>query len=37
MLVYLRKGEPFAEIGAGLDISATNCWRYVNETAEPGC
>ena len=34
VLVYLRKGEPFAEIGAGFDISTTTCWRYVNETVE---
>ena len=34
VLVYLRKGEPFAEVGAGFDISATTCWRYVNETVE---
>lgn len=34
VLVYLRKGEPFAEVGAGFDISTTTCWRYVNETVE---
>ncbi|GAA1315523.1 hypothetical protein GCM10009634_86340 [Saccharothrix xinjiangensis] len=34
VLVYLRKGETFAEIGAGFDISTTTCWRYVNETVE---
>jgi hypothetical protein len=33
-LVYLRKGEPFAEVGAGFDVSTTTCWRYVNETVE---
>jgi hypothetical protein len=34
VLVYLRKGEPFAEIGAGFDASTTTCWRYVNETVQ---
>lgn len=34
VLVYLRKGEPFAEVGAGFEVSATTCWRYVNETVE---
>lgn len=34
MLVYLRKGEPFAEVGAGFAVSTTTCWRYVNETVE---
>src|SRR5205807_10626332 len=32
VLVYLRKGEPFAEVGAGFEVSATTCWRYVDET-----
>ncbi|GAA1956815.1 hypothetical protein GCM10009754_28500 [Amycolatopsis minnesotensis] len=27
VLVYLRKGEPFAELGAGFDVSTTTCWR----------
>ena len=31
VLVYLRKGEPFAEVGAGFGVSTTTCWRYVNE------
>jgi hypothetical protein len=31
VLVYLRKGEPFAEDGAGFGVSTTTCWRYVNE------
>jgi hypothetical protein len=30
----LRKGEPFAEVGAGFAVSTTPCWRYVNETVE---
>jgi hypothetical protein len=34
VLVYLRKGEPFAEVGFGFGVSTTTCWRYVNETVE---
>ncbi|MFD1044642.1 transposase family protein, partial [Kibdelosporangium lantanae] len=34
VLVYLRKGEPFAEVGAGFSVSTTTCWRYVTETVE---
>lgn len=34
VLVHLRKGEPFAEVGAGFGVSTTTCWRYVNETVE---
>jgi hypothetical protein len=34
VLVYLRKGEPFAQVGAGFGVSTTTCWRYVNETVE---
>jgi hypothetical protein len=34
VLVYLRKGEPFAQVGAGFDVSTTTCWRYVNETID---
>jgi hypothetical protein len=34
VLVYLRKGEPFAQLGAGFDVSTTTCWRYVNETVD---
>ncbi|GAA0617151.1 hypothetical protein GCM10010174_38930 [Kutzneria viridogrisea] len=34
VLVYLRKGEPFAEVGAGFAVSTATCWRYVNETVE---
>jgi hypothetical protein len=34
VLVYLRKGEPFAEVGAGFAVSATTCWRYGNETVD---
>src|SRR3954463_5556082 len=31
VLVYLRKGETFAEVGAGFGVSTTTCWRYVEE------
>jgi hypothetical protein len=34
VLVYLRKGEPFAQVGAGFDVSTATCWRYVTETVE---
>jgi hypothetical protein len=36
VLVYLRKGEPFVEVGAGagFGVSTATCWRYVNETVE---
>jgi DDE superfamily endonuclease len=34
VLVHLRKGEPFAEVGAGFGVSTTTCWRYVTETVE---
>ena len=34
VLVYLRKRESFAEVGAEFGVSATMCWRYVNETVE---
>jgi hypothetical protein len=32
ILVYLRKGETFAEIAAGFEVGTTTAWRYVNET-----
>ncbi len=32
VLVYLRKRETFAEIGAGFGVSTATRWRYVNET-----
>jgi hypothetical protein len=32
VLVYLRKGETFAEIAAGFEVSTATAWRYVNET-----
>jgi hypothetical protein len=34
VLVYLRKGESFGEVGAGFEVSTATCWRYVNETVE---
>jgi hypothetical protein len=33
VLVYLRKGETFAEIAAGSGVGTATAWRYVNETA----
>ena len=33
VLVYLRKGETFAEIAAGFGVGTATAWRYVNETA----
>jgi hypothetical protein len=34
VLVYLRKGETFADLAAGFGIGTTTAWRYVNETVE---
>ena len=34
VLVYLRKGETFAEIAAGFEVGTATAWRYVNETVE---
>ncbi|MGP3921577.1 transposase family protein [Nonomuraea sp. 10N515B] len=31
VLVYLRKGETFAEIAAGFDVGTATAWRYVQE------
>ena len=31
-LVYLRKGETFAELAAGFGVGTSTAWRYVNET-----
>ena len=31
-LVYLRKGETFAELAAGFGIGTATAWRYVTET-----
>lgn len=33
-LVYLRKSETYAELGAGFGVSTTTAWRYVNETVD---
>lgn len=35
VLVYLRKGETFPELGAGFGISTATAWRYVEETVTP--
>jgi hypothetical protein len=32
VLVYLRKGETYAELGAGFGVSTATAWRYVEET-----
>jgi Helix-turn-helix of DDE superfamily endonuclease/DDE superfamily endonuclease len=32
VLVYLRKGETFAEAAAGFGVGTSTAWRYVNET-----
>jgi hypothetical protein len=32
VLVYLRKGETFAEIAAGFGVGTATAWRYGNET-----
>jgi hypothetical protein len=32
VLAYLRKGDPFAELGAGFGVSTATAWRYVSET-----
>jgi hypothetical protein len=34
VLVYLRKGETFAELAAGFAVGTTTAWRYVNETTD---
>ncbi|MBC6459633.1 transposase family protein [Actinomadura sp. HBU206391] len=34
VLVYLRKGDTFAEIAAGFGVSTATAWRYVEETVE---
>src|SRR5215472_2560409 len=34
VLAYLSKGETFAELGAGFEVSTTTAWRYVDETVE---
>jgi ADP-ribose pyrophosphatase YjhB (NUDIX family) len=34
VLVHLRKGETFGEVGAGFGVSTTTCRRYVTEAVE---
>jgi hypothetical protein len=31
VLVYLRKGETFEQLGSGFGVSTATAWRYVNE------
>ncbi len=31
VLVHLRKGEAFTELGAGFGVSTSTAWRYVEE------
>jgi hypothetical protein len=33
VLVYLKKGETFAQLAVGFGVGTTTAWRYVNETA----
>src|ERR1700745_318294 len=32
VLAYLRKGETFAELAAGVGVGTATAWRYVTET-----
>jgi hypothetical protein len=32
VLAYLRKGETFAELGAGFGVGTATAWRYIQET-----
>jgi DDE superfamily endonuclease/Helix-turn-helix of DDE superfamily endonuclease len=32
VLLYLRKGETFAELAAGFEVGTTTAWRYAEET-----
>ena len=32
VLAYLRKGETFADLAAGFEVSTATAWRYVRET-----
>src|SRR5262249_59565071 len=32
VLVYLRKGETFADLAAGFGVGTATAWRYVTET-----
>src|SRR5688572_17853847 len=33
-LAYLRKGETFALLGAGFEVSTSTAWRYAREATE---
>ena len=34
VLAHLKKGETFAQLGAGFGVGTTTAWRYVNEVVE---
>lgn len=34
MLAYLRKGDTFADLAAGFEVSTTTAWRYVEEAVK---
>ena len=34
VLVYLKRGETFAQLGAGFAVSTTTAWRQVNEAVD---
>src|SRR5919108_6583189 len=34
VLVYLKKGETFAEVAAGFGVGAATAWRYADEVVE---
>ena len=34
VLVYLKKGETFAEVAAGFGVGTATAWRYVNEVVD---
>ncbi len=34
VLVHLRTGEPYAQVGAGFAVSTSTAWRYVHEAVD---
>jgi len=34
VLVHLRAGQPYAQVGAGFGVSTSTAWRYVHEAVE---